>query len=126
MFCIRFRIRNKQTGEAITISRDVKHVHPTWVHEQCDTQSEGELQRMLDQTNFGDYVKAGCQFQDDSGIFVVIPEGALALKYADSSEGARFLFSRSAIDKAERKDPNRVVRMSVERPRYPPALRVVQ
>jgi hypothetical protein len=43
------QITNAQTGERETLSRDVCAEHPEWVHDQCGTESEGELQAMLDQ-----------------------------------------------------------------------------
>lgn len=45
------KITNKATGESCEIYRDVSHMHPLWVHEQCGTESETELQHMLDGLN---------------------------------------------------------------------------
>jgi len=45
----RFTIKHHHTGEIITIDRTVTAVHPAWVHEQCGTADEEELQEMLDQ-----------------------------------------------------------------------------
>lgn len=42
-------IRNAVTGEELALSRDVCTTHPAWVHEQCGTETESELQHMLDQ-----------------------------------------------------------------------------
>jgi hypothetical protein len=33
--------------------------HPQWVHEQCGTASESELQRSLDATNVSDWYRDG-------------------------------------------------------------------
>lgn len=41
-------IRNLTTGETLTLSRDVRHTHPAWVHDQMGTESEAELQAALD------------------------------------------------------------------------------
>jgi hypothetical protein len=43
------RIVNFDRDEDIELSRDVRHVHPTWVHRQLGTRCESELQLMLDQ-----------------------------------------------------------------------------
>ncbi len=48
-------IISHETGERVRITRDVCAVHPAWIHEQCGTQSEGELQRMLDQYRTEDF-----------------------------------------------------------------------
>jgi hypothetical protein len=57
-------IRNHQTGEVIELIRDVCTEHPEWVHQQCGTESESELQHMLDQMSSEDYAKG----QDGFGI----------------------------------------------------------
>lgn len=48
-------IRNLTTGETEVLSRDVRHAHPQWVHEQCGTASESELQRMQDQVSLDEF-----------------------------------------------------------------------
>ncbi|ODT97419.1 MAG: hypothetical protein ABS82_00235 [Rhodanobacter sp. SCN 67-45] len=58
-------IRNAATGEIVELVRDVRHTHPGWVHAQCETESESELQAMLDQVSVDDYVAHG---RDECGI----------------------------------------------------------
>ena len=47
----RIQITNSETGELLGISRDVTTVHPDWVHQQCGTSTEKELQAFLDGLN---------------------------------------------------------------------------
>jgi hypothetical protein len=42
-------ITSHTSGETLTLSRDVRTVHPAWVHEQMGTETEAELQDVLDQ-----------------------------------------------------------------------------
>lgn len=58
-------ITNKETGQKIELARDVCTRHPEWVHEQCGSSSEIELQAMLDQLSAADFVGMG---PDESGI----------------------------------------------------------
>lgn len=62
---MKITITNKQTGEALTISRSVTTQHPAWVHEQCGTSSESELQQVMDGYNVSDYYRAGKHLGDD-------------------------------------------------------------
>lgn len=62
------QIRNHQTGEIIILSRDVRTTHPDWVHSQCETESEAELQRVIDQIDESEYAGAG---EDSCGISAV-------------------------------------------------------
>jgi len=62
------QIRNHKTNETVTLSSDVRTVHPDWVHEQCETAGEVELQYMLDQIHEDDYASAG---EDYCGISLV-------------------------------------------------------
>lgn len=59
------QIRNRKTNETITLSRDVRDTHPAWVHAQCETESEAELQQFIDQVNEDDYAGRG---EDACGI----------------------------------------------------------
>lgn len=59
------QIRNRETNETIILSRDVRTTHPDWVHAQCETASEADLQEMLSQIGEDEYVGAG---EDSCGI----------------------------------------------------------
>lgn len=59
------QIRNLGSNELIPLVRDVCHQHPAWVHQQCETDSESELQLMLDIIREQDYIGAG---EDECGI----------------------------------------------------------
>ena len=52
-------ITSHKTGEVAAIHRDVTITHPQWIHEQCGTSSESELQACLDQLNVSDWYKDG-------------------------------------------------------------------
>jgi hypothetical protein len=52
-------ITNKETGQKIELVRDVCTQHPDWVHEQCGSSSEVELQLMLDQLSVADFIGIG-------------------------------------------------------------------
>jgi hypothetical protein len=49
------KIRNRETGEDADLSCDVCVTHPEWVHEQCGTSSQPELQHMLDQRSYDEF-----------------------------------------------------------------------
>lgn len=49
------QITNLETGEQVTIARDVTSTHPQWVHDQLGTSNETELQRLLDNLNVEDW-----------------------------------------------------------------------
>lgn len=59
-------ITNHTTGETITINRDVTHAHPVWVHEQLGTESESDLQALMDQYNLHDYYSVGRHLPADA------------------------------------------------------------
>lgn len=59
------QIRNTRTNEVIALSRNMRDVHPEWVHAQCGTQNEVELQHFLDQVYEDDYAENG---EDSCGI----------------------------------------------------------
>jgi hypothetical protein len=62
------KIRNAATGESIDLARDVCHEHPAWVHEQCDTTHESDLQIMLDQGDLIEYMRHADE-PDECGIY---------------------------------------------------------
>src|SRR5512135_3395416 len=78
-----FMIRNKASGEVAALVADASHRHPGWVHEQCGTRTEGELQVLLGRLQLADYIRAGKNNEDARGVFVSIPNGAVAWKLAD-------------------------------------------
>lgn len=49
-------IQNHETGEVTVIRRDVCYRHSEWIHAQCGSSTEVELQRMLDQLNVRDFL----------------------------------------------------------------------
>lgn len=59
-------ITNQQTGEKLQITRSVSATHPAWVHSQCGTSSESELQSCLDQYDVSDYYRDGKHLGPDS------------------------------------------------------------
>ena len=63
-----YRITNHQTGETIELSRDVRHRHPEWVHDQMETETEAELQDALSQYSDDDMRGQG---RDVSGVELV-------------------------------------------------------
>jgi hypothetical protein len=66
---MKITITNKSTGETIRISRNVCDTHPAWVHDQCGTASESELQAFLDAMNVEDWYRAGKHLgPDECGI----------------------------------------------------------
>lgn len=66
---MKITIANHETHEVIAISRDVATLHPAWVHEQCGTTSESELQHVLDGLNVDDFYSSGKNLgNDDSGL----------------------------------------------------------
>ena len=63
------KIRNRETGEVADLSRDVCVTHPEWVHEQCGTSSEPELQQMLDQRSYDEFAH-NPDSEEEHGIFM--------------------------------------------------------
>jgi hypothetical protein len=98
-------IRNGKTGEVSALALGQDATHPQWVHEQCATRSEAELQSLLATLDLGSCLRAA----DDRGIFVRAPPGALAWKRADPFQSARWLFEESAVLEALELDPDIVV-----------------
>ena len=54
---MKIEIRNAKTGKTVRIDRDVCSQHPAWVHTQCGTSGEIELQQMLDGANVEDWYR---------------------------------------------------------------------
>jgi hypothetical protein len=77
---MKITIRNKSTGEIEPIRRDVCAVHPAWVHSQCGTASEAELQAMLDAYRVEDFFDSEGHHRgaDNLGISIE-PHARLAL-----------------------------------------------
>lgn len=70
------KITNQKTGEQTTIVRDVCTTHPAWVHEQCGTSSESELQACLDGLNVSMWYRDGNHLGPDvSGMEMFLDEG---------------------------------------------------
>lgn len=65
------KIRNLKTGETTSLSRDVRDVHPEWVHEQLGTESESELQGFLDNCSMEEFLLC-LDTPDDCGVFYPI------------------------------------------------------
>lgn len=73
-------ITNQQTGEKIPILRDVCAEHPQWVHDQCETGSEVELQHYLDGMNVMDWYRDGCHLGPDvAGMEMTLSGGLIAI-----------------------------------------------
>ena len=62
---MKIEITNAKTGEKIEIVRDVCTTHPRWVHDQCGTASESELQHCLDGLNVSDWYRDGKHLGND-------------------------------------------------------------
>lgn len=61
-------IRNHKTLEIAPIVREAGHAHAAWIHEQCATQSEQQLQEMIDAA--GSAYEDEPQTADDHGIYL--------------------------------------------------------
>lgn len=61
-------IRSHKTGETEELHRDVCHSHPAWVHAQLGTESESDLQHMLDACEIDEYLEHAGK-EDAAGIF---------------------------------------------------------
>jgi hypothetical protein len=101
-------IRNRKTGEEVAFATGPRATHPKWVHEQCSTRSEAELQSLLAAMDVGALLRRA-NTADDRGIYVSVPPGALAWKRADPFQPARWLFDESAVLEASDLDPDIVV-----------------
>lgn len=104
-------IRNKTTRELSPLWLDASYAHPAWVHEQLGTRSESELQNMAQQLDLAQYLLVGPNNEDASGIFVDIPNGALAWKLKDPFQDARWLFEEDEVVEALELDPQLVLRV---------------
>lgn len=73
-------ITNQTTGEKALIFRDVCTIHPKWVHEQCGTASEAELQQYLDGLNVMDWYRGGRHLgPDTTGMEMSLEGGRIAI-----------------------------------------------
>jgi len=83
-----FRITNEKTNEQETLSRDVCAKHPAWVHAQCETSGEGELQAMLDQYDIRSYYDSDGERKgpDICGIEMIFDSAEEALEYGITLE----------------------------------------
>lgn len=62
------KIRNRKTGKEENLIRGF-YTHPAWVHEQCGTSSESELQELLEQID-QDTFAYNPERENEAGIFV--------------------------------------------------------
>jgi len=65
-------IYRHDSNESAAVSRDVRDVHPAWVHEQLGTDSESALQAYLD--NVDPFALAGDTIGDSDGIRLADPQ----------------------------------------------------
>jgi hypothetical protein len=104
-------IRNQATREVAPLWLEPLDAHPTWVHQQLGTKSESELQSLAQRLRLSNYLIAGRNNEDTRGIFVDIPNGALAWKLKDPFQDARWLFEVSEVVEAMELDPQIVLRV---------------
>lgn len=109
-----FLIRNLTNGELMQLIRDVHHNHPAWIHEQLGTTSEDELQRKLAELSVTRFIRAGKHNtnetqQDENGVYLWIPNGALAWKQANPTESARWIYDERELHDIRAKDPSLIV-----------------
>ncbi|MGH8279972.1 MAG: hypothetical protein ACRETQ_10490 [Gammaproteobacteria bacterium] len=109
-----FLIRNLTNGEMMQLIRDVHHNHPAWAHEQLGTTSEEELQSKLAGLSVARFIRTGRHNmnetqQDGNGVYLSIPNGAIAWKQADPTEGARWLYDEPELHAIRAKDPSLIV-----------------
>jgi hypothetical protein len=80
---MKFYIKHQETGEECELSRDVCTEHPQWVHEQCGTASESELQACLDQYDITCYYDSDGEYkgEDVAGIGMRFDDNAEAEEY---------------------------------------------
>lgn len=106
-----FLIRNKVTRDVLPLGQESAGTHPAWVHKQLGTKSESELSALTEGLRLSDYLPAGRENEDARGIFVDIPNGALAWKLKDPFQSARWLFEESEVVEALELDPEIVLRV---------------
>jgi hypothetical protein len=105
-----FMIRNVQTGQAAPLLAEEHGAHPSWVHWQCGTRTESELKNLVERLDVAEFVRLG-DAGSGSGVFLDIPNGALAWKRADPFQGARWIFDEEDLVEALELDPEIVVRV---------------
>lgn len=106
-----FFIRDR-AGKAVVPLGDVPSgTHPAWVHAQLGTSSEAELGALAAGLPLADYLRRGPGDFDARGIFVDIPNGAVAWKLKDPFQQARWLFEDSEVVEAQDLDPELVLRV---------------
>jgi hypothetical protein len=105
-----FMIRNVQTGQAAPLVAEGPGAHPSWVHWQCGTRTESELKNLVDRLDVADFLRRG-DAGNGIGVFLDIPNGALAWKRADPFQGARWIFDEEDLVEALELDPEIVVRV---------------
>jgi hypothetical protein len=108
-----FMIRNKETGQIVPLFAEGQHAHPSWAHEQCGTGSESDLKLTIDHLDVGDFVRQGGA-ENAFGVFLEVPNGALAWKRADPFQPARWIFDEEDLVEAAELDPEIVVRVPDE------------
>jgi hypothetical protein len=104
-------IRNTATHEVAHLVQEPACDHPPWVHRQLGTKSENELAALTDGLRLADYLLGDGRSEDARGIFVDVPNGALAWKLRDPFQGARWLFDDSEVVEALELDPELVLRV---------------
>lgn len=83
---MRIQITNAKTGETTPIVRDVAHKHPDWVHRQCGTASESELQACLDGLNVSMWYRDGKHLGPDvAGVEMFQDEDTLTINGVEVS-----------------------------------------
>lgn len=105
-----FMIRNAVTGEVAPLVVGGYGRHPSWVLRQCGTPTESELQTLVDHLDVGHFVRFD-EAGHPLGVFLEIPDGALAWKRADPFQSARWIFDEEDLVEALELDPEIVVRV---------------
>lgn len=83
---MKITITNKQTGERISIARNVAVIHPAWVHEQLGTESEADLQTCLDQFSLSDYYDGEThKGADEYGVELIADEADWSYRISDGN-----------------------------------------
>lgn len=68
-----WQVTNRETGETIPIERDVTHRHPAWVLNQCECETESDLQETIDQYDADDFLAVG-NSPDIYGVSAILRE----------------------------------------------------
>jgi len=102
-------VRKRSGKGVIPLGEGSPADHPAWVHEQLGTVSEDELEVLTDSLRLADFLRRGRNNEDHRGIFVDVPNGALAWKRKDPFQDARWLFEDSEVVEALELDPQLVL-----------------